>query len=103
MNLTKKTKEMFIDFRRKQLPCGPAPCVIKSEPAAAVECMGDVLTKRIHFDACTDPVCEEANQWLFFSQKLQSFSVDMTLMKILTLLVLFLQFDRYIQRTGGII
>lgn len=62
-----KTKEMFIDFRRK--PCPPAPCVIKGETVTVVQqykYLGTVLDDRLKFDANTDALCKKVNQRLLF-------------------------------------
>lgn len=57
-----KTKEMFIDFRRRLLPPGHALCVIKGEPVAAVQqhkYLDTGLDNKLKYDANTDAICKK--------------------------------------------
>ncbi len=78
-----KTKEMIIDFRKN--PMVISPVVINDHVVEVVhqlKYLGTVIDEKLTFETHVDAVCKKAHQHMFYLQKLCSFKVDRTFMKM---------------------
>ncbi len=78
-----KLKRWFIDFRKN--PTVISPVVINDHVVEVVhqfKYLGTVIDEKLTFEAHVDAVCKKAHQHMFYLQKLCSFKVDSTFMKM---------------------
>ena len=79
-----KTKDMVVDFRRKQ-PGSPPPTYIKGSSIEVVDhykYLGTVIDNNLKFDINTDSICRKGQQRLYFLRKLNSFNVDKVILSL---------------------
>ncbi|KAK0146536.1 hypothetical protein N1851_014143 [Merluccius polli] len=79
-----KTKDMVIDFRRKQSGSTP-PTYIKGSSIEVVDhykYLGTVIDNKLKFDINTDAICRKGQQRLYFLRKLNSFNVDKVILSL---------------------
>ncbi len=79
-----KTKEMFIDFRKKNI-VPVLPAVIKGHQVEFVKeykYLGTVFDDKLKFETNTDMIRGKARQRMYFLRKLRTFYVDVSFMKM---------------------
>ncbi|KAJ8382636.1 hypothetical protein SKAU_G00034140 [Synaphobranchus kaupii] len=72
-----KTKEMFVDFSRRQ--AGRTAAIINGEPVDAVhqyKYLGTVFDDKLRFEANTEVIIKKCQQRQYFLRKLHSFGVS---------------------------
>ena len=79
-----KTKEMIIDFRKKQC-CEPVKTIIHSQEVEIVtkyKYLGTIFDDKLSFDINTDEIVKKCRRRLYFLRKLNSFSVNKTILTL---------------------